>query len=143
MTILYEPHRRDAQQFAVLLGSDVHTATAPSDLASLLSQYAGEVLAVLGPGVELGDALAIALLGTLTAAVLAFPVGFLAAKNVVPNIFAHFAVRRVLDVFRGVDVLIWALIFINVVGCGIRVPNGIRQNRCHEIESATSRHSDS
>ena len=55
---------------------------------------------------------------TLTAAVLAFPVGFLAAKNVVPNIFAHFAVRRVLDVFRGVDVLIWALIFINVVGLG-------------------------
>jgi phosphonate transport system permease protein len=37
---------------------------------------------------------------------------------VVPNIFAHFAVRRVLDVFRGVDVLIWALIFINVVGLG-------------------------
>jgi phosphonate transport system permease protein len=66
----------------------------------------------------MGETLAIALLGTLTAAVLAFPVGFLAAKNVVPNIFAHFAVRRVLDVFRGVDVLIWALIFINVVGLG-------------------------
>ena len=60
MTILYEPHRRDAQQFAVLLGSDVHTAGAPADLASLLSHYPGEVLAVLGPGVELGDALAIA-----------------------------------------------------------------------------------
>jgi phosphonate transport system permease protein len=66
----------------------------------------------------MAETLAIALLGTLTAAVLAFPVGFLAAKNVVPNIFAHFAVRRVLDVFRGVDVLIWALIFINVVGLG-------------------------
>ena len=49
---------------------------------------------------------------------LAFPVGFLAAKNVVPNVFAHFAVRRVLDAIRGVDVLIWALIFINVVGLG-------------------------
>ena len=66
----------------------------------------------------LAETLAIALLGTLTAAVLAFPVGFLAAKNVVPNIFAHFAVRRVLDVFRGIDVLIWALIFVNVVGLG-------------------------
>jgi phosphonate transport system permease protein len=66
----------------------------------------------------LGETLAIALLGTLVAAVLAFPVGFLAAKNVIPNVFAHFAVRRVLDVFRGVDVLIWALIFINVVGLG-------------------------
>jgi phosphonate transport system permease protein len=66
----------------------------------------------------MAETLAIALLGTLTAAVLAFPVGFLAAKNVVPNIFAHFAVRRMLDVFRGVDVLIWALIFINIVGLG-------------------------
>jgi phosphonate transport system permease protein len=66
----------------------------------------------------LGETVAIALLGTLTAAVLAFPVGFLAAKNVVPNIFAHFAVRRFLDTIRGVDTLIWALIFINVVGLG-------------------------
>ena len=60
MTILYEPHRRDAQQFAVLLGSDVHTAAAPADLANLLNQYPGESLAVLGPGVDLGDALAVA-----------------------------------------------------------------------------------
>lgn len=66
----------------------------------------------------LAETLAIALIGTLLAAVLAFPVGLLAAKNVVPNIFAHFAVRRFLDMIRGVDVLIWALIFINVVGLG-------------------------
>jgi phosphonate transport system permease protein len=66
----------------------------------------------------LAETLAIALLGTLTAAALAFPLSFLAAKNVVPNIFAHFGVRRLLDTIRGVDVLIWALIFINVVGLG-------------------------
>ena len=66
----------------------------------------------------LGQTLAIAFLGTLTAAVLAFPAAFLAARNVVPNIFVHFAVRRVFDVVRSVDVLIWALIWINVVGLG-------------------------
>ena len=66
----------------------------------------------------LGETVAIAFLGTLLAAVFAFPIGFLAAKNVVPNIFAHFAVRRALDTIRGVDTLIWALIFINVVGLG-------------------------
>jgi pilus assembly protein CpaE len=60
MTILYEPHRRDAQQFAVLLGSDVHTAATPADLAAMLTANPGEVLAVLGPGVDLGDALAVA-----------------------------------------------------------------------------------
>jgi pilus assembly protein CpaE len=60
MTILFEPHRRDAQQFAVLLGSEVHVAGAVPDLTSLLAQNAAETLAVLGPGVDLGDALAIA-----------------------------------------------------------------------------------
>src|SRR3954463_9903669 len=60
MTIVYEPHRRDAQQFAVLLGSDVHTATTPAELASILVANPGEALTVLGPGVELADALAIA-----------------------------------------------------------------------------------
>jgi phosphonate transport system permease protein len=66
----------------------------------------------------LGETLAIAFLGTLTAAVFAFPVAFLAAKNVVPNIFLRFAVRRTFDVMRSVDTLIWALMWINVVGLG-------------------------
>jgi phosphonate ABC transporter, permease protein PhnE len=66
----------------------------------------------------LAQTLAIAFLGTLTAAILAFPFGFLAAKNVIPNVFLHFSLRRGLDVVRGVDVLIWALIWINVVGLG-------------------------
>ncbi len=66
----------------------------------------------------LGETLAIAFLGTLMAALLAFPIGFLAARNVVANRVLHFFTRRVLDTIRGVDVLIWALIFINVVGLG-------------------------
>ncbi|WP_375463772.1 phosphonate ABC transporter, permease protein PhnE [uncultured Methylobacterium sp.] len=66
----------------------------------------------------LGETLAIAFLGTLAAALLAFPIAFLAARNVVPNPFARFAVRRGLDVIRSVDVLIWALVWINVVGLG-------------------------
>jgi hypothetical protein len=35
------------------------------------------------------------------------------------------------------------VIFIKVVGCGVAVPSGIRQNRYHEMEWATSRHSGS
>ncbi|MBV9701848.1 MAG: phosphonate ABC transporter, permease protein PhnE [Methylobacteriaceae bacterium] len=66
----------------------------------------------------LAQTLAIAFLGTLLAALLALPFGFLAARNVIPNVFAHFVVRRVLDTIRAVDVLIWALIWINVVGLG-------------------------
>ncbi len=77
----------------------------------------------------LGETLAIAFLGTLTAALVAFPVAFLAAKNVVPNIFVHFSLRRVFDVSRSVDTLIWALMWINVVGLGpspVRSPSPVR-----------------
>lgn len=65
----------------------------------------------------LGETLSIALLGTTLAALLALPVSLLAARNIVPNIL-RFPVRRFLDSIRGVDTLIWALVWINVVGLG-------------------------
>jgi phosphonate transport system permease protein len=66
----------------------------------------------------LGETLSIALLGTTLAAVFAFPVSLLAARNIVPSNFIRFPVRRSLDTIRGVDTLIWALVWINVVGLG-------------------------
>ena len=66
----------------------------------------------------LGETLSIALLGTTIAAAFAFPVGLLAARNIVPSIFFRFPLRRFLDSIRGVDTLIWALVWINVVGLG-------------------------
>lgn len=64
------------------------------------------------------ETLAIAFIGTLGAAVFAFPLSFLAARNVVPNWVIHVLSRRIFDTIRGVDSLIWALIWINVVGLG-------------------------
>lgn len=64
------------------------------------------------------ETIAIAFLGTILAAILAFPLGFLAARNVVANRVVHFFARRSLDTVRGVDALIWALIWVNVVGLG-------------------------
>ncbi len=66
----------------------------------------------------LGQTLSIAFLGTLLAAILAVPFGFLAARNVVANGLVHVLARRSLDTVRSIDVLIWALIWINVVGLG-------------------------
>lgn len=66
----------------------------------------------------LAETVAIAFLGTFTAAALALPLGFLAARNVVPNAVIHFLSRRFLDTVRGVDELIWALIWVSVVGLG-------------------------
>lgn len=66
----------------------------------------------------LGETLAIALLGTLLGALFAFPLGILAAANVIPNWIFRFSLRRSLDIVRSVDMLVWALIWINVVGLG-------------------------
>lgn len=66
----------------------------------------------------LGETLSIAFLGTVAGALLALPFGLLAAKNVVANPVLHFGVRRLLDVLRGIDKLIWALIYVTVVGLG-------------------------
>ena len=64
------------------------------------------------------ETLAIAFLGTILASLISIPLGFLGARNMVPNFAFHFGLRRVLDVVRGVDTLIWALIFVSVVGLG-------------------------
>ena len=66
----------------------------------------------------LAESVAMALLGTVIAAVLALPLGLLGARNIVVNALAHFSIRRVFDGFRGVDQLIWALAFVRAVGLG-------------------------
>jgi phosphonate transport system permease protein len=66
----------------------------------------------------MGETLAIAFLGTLIATVIAFPISFLAAGNTTPHAVVRFAIRRVLDTIRSVDALIWALVFVGVVGLG-------------------------
>lgn len=66
----------------------------------------------------LGQTLAIAFLGTLLAAIIGCPFGFLAARNAVTSRIVHFLCRRSLDTLRSIDTLIWALIWINVVGLG-------------------------
>jgi phosphonate transport system permease protein len=69
-------------------------------------------------GYALLETLAMAFLGTLLASLAALPLGFLGARNVVPDRLLHFGVRRLFDGVRGIDTLIWALMFVNVVGLG-------------------------
>src|SRR3546814_121988 len=66
----------------------------------------------------LAETLGMAFLGTFVASVVATVVGFVAARNVVPNRLVHHLVRRILDLLRGVDTLIWALVFVRAVGLG-------------------------
>jgi phosphonate transport system permease protein len=64
------------------------------------------------------ETIAISFLGTLAASIIAVPVALLAARNVTTARVVRFFSRRSLDTIRSVDTLIWALIWINVVGLG-------------------------
>jgi phosphonate transport system permease protein len=66
----------------------------------------------------LGETVAIALLGTMLAAVIAFPLSLIAARNTTVSQILRFFARRGFDTLRGVDTLVWALIWVNVVGLG-------------------------
>lgn len=66
----------------------------------------------------IAQTLAMAFLGTFLGSLGALVVGFLGARNVMPFWIVRQAVRRVLDVLRGVDQLVWGLVFVRAVGLG-------------------------
>ena len=87
-------------------------------VAFMLPPNPGDWVHVRIYSLSLVETVAISFLGTLTAAVLAVPLGLLAANNVTTSRVLQFLTRRSLDTVRSVDILIWALIWINVVGLG-------------------------
>ena len=113
--------------FGILAFGLVDLDFSPSRLVTGLGQLGWITLMMLppDPGASLplylkalGETLSIALLGTTLAALLALPVSLLAARNIVRSNIVRFPVRRFLDSIRGIDTLIWALVWINVVGLG-------------------------
>ena len=113
--------------FAVFIFGLVDLDFSPAKLFAGLSQLGWITLMMIPPDPgsslpaylsALGETLSIALLGTTIAAVFALPFSLLAARNIIPSGFLRFPVRRFFDSIRGVDTLIWALVWINVVGLG-------------------------
>jgi phosphonate transport system permease protein len=64
------------------------------------------------------ETVAMAYLGTMLAVVFAVPLGFLGARNIIPQRIFHFVTRRLFDGLRGLDQLIWALVFVRAMGLG-------------------------
>ena len=64
------------------------------------------------------ETILMAFLGTMTAALVALPLGFLAARNFMPLGALRFAARRLFDFIRGVDGLIWTVILSRAFGPG-------------------------
>jgi phosphonate transport system permease protein len=63
------------------------------------------------------ETIQIAVVGTAVAAVLALPMGFAAARNAAPPWLFYWA-RSLLNAFRAVDTLVYALFFVAAVGLG-------------------------
>lgn len=64
------------------------------------------------------ETILMAFLGTFGAALIALPLGFVAASNFNPVGPVRFALRRVFDFIRGVDGLIWTIILSRAFGPG-------------------------
>ena len=68
--------------------------------------------------IKLLQTIVMAFVGTLFATILAFPLAFLAARNVTPNRLGNQLMKRLFDFLRSVDMLIWALFFTRAFGPG-------------------------
>lgn len=67
---------------------------------------------------KLLQTIVMAFVGTLFAAMLAFPLSFLAARNIMPNPAGNWLMKRFFDFLRSIDMLIWALFFVRGFGPG-------------------------
>ena len=66
----------------------------------------------------IGETILMAFLGTFGAALVAFPLAFLAAKNITPLQPVRFFFRRIFDFTRGLDHLLWTIILARAFGPG-------------------------
>jgi phosphonate transport system permease protein len=67
---------------------------------------------------KLMQTLVMAFVGTLFASLFAFPLAFIAARNITLNRAANWGTKRLFDFLRSIDMLIWALFFTRAFGPG-------------------------
>lgn len=67
---------------------------------------------------KLAQTIVMAFVGTLFASVIAFPLAFLAGRNITRNRLVNQVAKRFFDFLRSVDMLIWALFFTRAFGPG-------------------------
>lgn len=91
-----------------------------SNPALILQEFLDNELWQHGPVLyAMMETILMAVIGTMLAALFGLPLAFLAAKNVTPFAFLRFGLRRLFDLFRGVDMLIWSIILLRAFGPGL------------------------
>jgi phosphonate transport system permease protein len=68
--------------------------------------------------IKLMQTIVMAFVGTVLATLIAFPLSFLAARNITGNRLTNQLIKRFFDFQRSVDMLIWALFFTRAFGPG-------------------------
>lgn len=64
------------------------------------------------------ETLQMAIVGTSLGALIALPLSFLAARNIMPNKFIYHTIRTIFDACRGINEIVWGIIFVSMVGLG-------------------------
>jgi phosphonate transport system permease protein len=96
-----------------------YLADAPAQVGDLMGRMLPPEWSFAGALVRpLVQTINIATVGTVAAIVVSLPIAFFAALNTTPAHVAYVLARVIIVVSRSVDTLIWALIFIIVVGPG-------------------------
>jgi len=132
----YAPSIRERVEFWLIWGSGTALTLYclyrfgffSADFLHGVSKFAAVVVAQLFPPtgfsnlpmfmMVMGETVAMAFMGTLLGAVFAFPLSFLASRNMTRLRPLQFGTRRFADLLRSFDYLIWALIFVRAIGLG-------------------------
>ncbi len=110
---------------AIYWWSVVGAEFSPVELAKGLPKVWETLVLMFPPSIEgykslwvpFWETLYIGVLATFFGSIISIPVGFAASTNMVPWYIYH-PVRMVLNIFRGVSEIIWALFFVVAVGLG-------------------------
>jgi phosphonate transport system permease protein len=110
---------RSATELAALAVTGERIDPARANIAYMVSEFWTNRMWRHGDVVwAIFETMLMAFLGTMGAAIIALPLGFLAAANMNPVGPLRFALRRVFDFVRGVDGLIWTIILSRAFGPG-------------------------
>ena len=92
---------------------------APAQIGDMLFRMFPVSLVQLNPILfALVESINIAVLGTIVAVFLALPVAYFGAQTVTPSIVTLWIARFIIVATRSVDTLIWALVFVAILGPG-------------------------
>ncbi|MFZ8943027.1 MAG: phosphonate ABC transporter, permease protein PhnE, partial [Gemmobacter sp.] len=112
-------HGRSLGELAALAVTGERIDPARANIAYMVSEFWTNRMWRHGDVVwAIFETMLMAFLGTMGAAIIALPLGFLAAANMNPVGPLRFALRRVFDFVRGVDGLIWTIILSRAFGPG-------------------------